>query len=94
MVKLHKHLGHSRRDNAYRHSYTSYRLPHLGYNFAALAVELGNSERQIIKSYLRRITLEEADAWFAVEPPEGYEEKVAAYLALKQSQESCPPKSS
>jgi len=94
MVKLHKHLEHPRRDNAYRHSYTSYRLPHLAYNFAALAVELGNSERQIIKNYLRRITLEEADAWFAVEPPKGYAEKVAAYLALKQNQDSCPPKSS
>jgi hypothetical protein len=93
MVKLHRLLGHSRRDNAYRHSYTSYRLPHLGYNFAALAVELGNSERQIIKSYLRRITREEADAWFAVEPPEGYAEKVGTYLALTAKKDSCPPKS-
>ena len=93
MVKLHQHLGHSRRNNAYRHSYTSYRLPHLGYDFAKLALELGNSEREIIRSYLRRIRMEEADAWFAIEPPDGYAEKVAAYLALTQNQDSCPPKS-
>ena len=94
MVKLHKHIGHPRRDNAYRHSYTSYRIVHLGYKYAELAVELGNSEREIIKSYRRQVTKEEADEWFAVEPPKGYEEKVAAFLALTQGQAPCPPKSS
>jgi hypothetical protein len=94
MVKLHKHLSHSRRDNAYRHSYASYRIVHLGYNYAKLAQELGNSERQIIKSYRRQVTEEDAGAWFAVEPPEGYSEKVTAFLALTQGQAPCPPKSS
>lgn len=94
MVKMHTKIGTSRKDNAYRHSYTSYRLIHLNYNYSALAAELGNSEREILRSYRRNVTREEADAWFAVEPPKGYEEKVAAYLALKQNQEPCPPKSS
>jgi len=94
MGKLHAKIGAPRKDNAYRHSYTSYRLIHLDYNYSALAAELGNSEQEILRSYRRNVTREEADAWFAVEPPKGYAEKVAAYLALKQNQESCPPKSS
>ncbi len=93
MVKLHTKIGTSRKDNGYRHSYTSYRLMHLNYNYSALAAELGNSEQEILRSYRRKTTREEADAWFAVEPPEGYEEKVAAYLALTAKKDSCPPKS-
>jgi hypothetical protein len=93
MVKLHEKIGKPRVHNAYRHSYTSYRLIHLGHKYAALAVELGNSEREIIKSYRRNVTAEDADAWFAVEPPEGYAEKVAAYIALTTKKDSCPPTS-
>jgi hypothetical protein len=93
MVKLHEKISTSRKDNAYRHSYTSYRLVHLGYQYAKLAAELGNSEREIINSYRRDVLPEEADAWFAVKPPEDYAEKVAAYLALTTKKDSCSPKS-
>lgn len=94
MVKLHANLESTRLRNAYRHSYTSYRLVHLGYQYAKLAAELGNSEREIINSYRQDVLPEAADAWFAVEPPEGYAEKVAAYLALTAKKGSCPPNSS
>ena len=93
MVKLHEHMGTQRIHNAYRHSYTSYRLVHLGYKYAELAVELGNSEREILKNYRRQVNKEDADAWFAVEPPKGYAEKVAAYIALTTKNDSCPPTS-
>ena len=93
MVKLHEKIGTSRKENAYRHSYTSYRLVHLGYQYPKLAAELGNSEREIINSYRQDVLPDQADAWFAVKPPEGYAEKVAAYLALTIKKDSCPPKS-
>lgn len=81
MGKLMGKIGCSRIDNGYRHSYASYRLIHLKHDYNAAAGELGNSPRELINSYRRNVLPKEADAWFAVKPPEGYTEMVAAHLS-------------
>jgi integrase len=63
-----------------RHSYASYRIRHLKGNLDQLAEEMGNSPREIIKSYKRNVTDAEANAWFNVLPPSDYWERVYSYI--------------
>lgn len=81
MGKMLKQIGCTRLDNAYRHSYASYRLVHLKHNYSQLAAELGNSEREVINNYRRNVLPKDADAWFAVKPPKGYTQKIAIWLS-------------
>lgn len=67
--------------NGYRHSYASYRIVHLKYDYAAVAAELGNSVQEVIKSYRRNVLPKTADEWFSVKPPRGYGTKIKAYLS-------------
>jgi integrase len=76
-----KKAGCQKIPNGFRHSYTSYRLIHLKHDYKALAAELGNSEREIINSYRRNVLPKDADRWFAVKPPKGYQTRVRAYLS-------------
>ena len=41
---------------------------------------MGNSPREIIKSYKRNVTDAEANAWFNVLPPRDYWERVYSYV--------------
>jgi len=63
-----------------RHSYASYRIRHLKGNLDQLAEEMGNSPREIIKSYKRNVTDAEANAWFNILPPSDYWERVYSYI--------------
>jgi len=63
-----------------RHSYASYRIRHLKGNLPQLAEEMGNSPREIIRSYKRNVTDAEANAWFNLMPPANYWEVVYSYI--------------
>ena len=69
-----------------RHSYASYRCRHLGNNLPKLAEEMGNSPSEIIKSYKADVSDAEADAWFSIRPPVGYNDAIE--MALHQSRRS------
>ena len=45
-----------------------------------MAEEMGNSPREIIRSYKRNVTDAEANAWFNLMPPEHYWETVYSYI--------------
>jgi hypothetical protein len=49
-------------------------------NLPQLAEEMGNSPREIIRSYKRNVTDGEANAWFNVVPPVDYWEVVYTYI--------------
>ena len=67
-------------NTGYWHSCASYRIRHLKGNLDQLAEEMGNSPREIIKSYKRNVTDAEANAWFNVLPPRDYWERVYSYV--------------
>jgi integrase len=71
--------------DAFRHSYASYRIRHLKGDLAQLAMEMGNSPQEIINSYRRNVTDEQADKWFNIAPPSDYAEKIGRALALRQA---------
>ena len=66
--------------DGFRHSYASYRIRQLKANLPLLAEEMGNSPREIIRSYKRNVTDAEANAWFNVMPPENYWQLVYNYI--------------
>jgi hypothetical protein len=57
--------------NALRHSYISYRLA-IVKDAAKVALEAGNSPDIIFKHYRELVTEQDAKAWFAINPPEGW----------------------
>ena len=64
-----KKMGLSWPHNVLRHSYISYRLAHIQ-NANQVALEAGNSPSIIFKHYRELVSLEAADLWFAIKPPE------------------------
>jgi integrase len=77
--------GLDRRYDAFRHSYASYRIRHLKGDLSQLANEMGNSPVELINSYKRNVTDKEADAWFAVMPPDDYCKAIRTVLASRQT---------
>ncbi len=65
-----------------RHSYASYRCRELGNDLPKLAEEMGNSPSEIIKSYKAHVTDAEAEAWFAIATPNGYNKCIKAVIRL------------
>jgi hypothetical protein len=80
MLRLAKKAGVRRIHDGLRHSYASYRIRHLKGNLDQLAEEMGNSPREIIRSYKRNVTDAEANAWFDLMPPAHYWETVYNYI--------------
>ena len=72
MLRLAKKAGVRRIYDGLRHSYASYRIRHLKGNLDQLAEEMGNSPREIIRSYKRNVTDAQANAWFDLMPPAHY----------------------
>ena len=68
--------------DGFRHSFASYRIRQLDGDLNKLAEEMGNSPREIINSYKRNVTDEEAEKWFGLMPPVDYSGKVRAALKL------------
>jgi hypothetical protein len=66
--------------NGQRHSYASYRIRQLKGNLDQLAEEMGNSPREIIRSYKRNVTDAEANAWFNLMPPVRYWDAVYSHI--------------
>jgi integrase len=66
-----------------RHSYASYRLPLLGGHLDALAGEMGNSVREIVGHYRKVTSRTTAEEWFKIFPPDGFPEKVKAWMASR-----------
>ena len=71
--------------DGFRHSYASYRIRQLKGNLVELAVEMGNSPKELIDSYKRNVTDAEANRWFAQLPPRDYAKRIKAYLATRQN---------
>ena len=66
------------RQNGLRHSYISYRVAETG-DVPRTALEAGNSPKMIFRHYREVVDEEEADAWFSITPPEGWEPKELAW---------------
>jgi integrase len=60
------------RQNALRHSFISYRVAETG-DVARTSLEAGNSPKIVFRNYREVVDGEEAKAWFAIKPPEGWE---------------------
>lgn len=58
-----------------RHAYASYRMK-ITQDLKGLALEMGNSETEIINHYRRVTRLEAATAWFNIRPPADFIEKL------------------
>jgi hypothetical protein len=71
LTKLAEKLGMEWPRNALRHSYISYRLA-IVKDAAKVALEAGNSPDIIFKHYRELVTEQDAKAWFAINPPEGW----------------------
>jgi hypothetical protein len=80
LYRLCERAGVRRIHDGLRHSYASYRIRPLKGNLPQLAEEMGNSPREIIRSYKRNVTDGEANAWFNVVPPVDYWEVVYTYI--------------
>jgi len=80
MLRLADIAGVRRIPNGERHSYASYRIRQLKGNLDQLAEEMGNSPREIIRSYKRNATDAEANAWFNLMPPVHYWDAVYSYI--------------
>ncbi|MBA3881162.1 MAG: hypothetical protein H0X73_00290 [Chthoniobacterales bacterium] len=73
MISLRMAAGACSIYDGFRHSYASYRIRQLKGNLPELAVEMGNSPREIIDSYKRNVTDEQARVWFTeILPPPDY----------------------
>ena len=83
-IALRKETGVRSIYDGFRHSYASYRIRQLKGNLAQLAAEMGNSPAELIDSYKRNVTDEQAAEWFSILPPVGYAEKVRAALSSLQ----------
>ena len=71
--------------DGFRHSFASYRIKQLKGNLPELAAEMGNSPREIIDSYKRNVTDEQARVWFnEILPPDDYSARIKAALALRK----------
>ena len=71
-----KKIGVKWKHNALRHSYASYRLA-LVQDAAKVALELGHSPTILFKHYRELVMPDQAEAWFRIEPPEGWETRTA-----------------
>jgi len=69
--------------DGFRHSYASYRIRQLKGDLPQLAAEMGNSPNEIVRSYKRNVTDEQANLWFDVMPPADYDERVINFLSSK-----------
>ena len=68
-----------------RHSYASYRIRQLKQDLVSVAGEMGNSPEELLNSYKRNVTDEDAITWFNLMPPPDYTEKIKAILHLRQT---------
>jgi integrase len=80
-TRIRRATGLSRRDNAGRHSFGSYRLAILK-NCAQVAYEMGNSPRQVLQSYNDPKCEGDAQAYFNLWPP-SFENVVPLPLPLE-----------
>jgi integrase len=80
MLRLANKTGVRRIHDGLRHSYASYRIRQLKGNLDQLAEEMGNSPREIIRSYKRNVTDAEANAWFDLMPPPDYWERIYNHI--------------
>jgi integrase len=85
IVDLCKKAGVKSQHNGLRHSYGSYRIAILQ-DPAKVAHEMGNSTRIVAKHYQELVTLEQAQAWFAITP-----EQPANLIAFKSQQADVEP---
>jgi hypothetical protein len=85
MKSLFEKVGLERLYDGFRHSYASYRIRHLKGNLATLADEMGNSPQEIINSYKKNVTDEDAENWFGIKPPKDYANKIKRVLAARQT---------
>lgn len=64
-----------------RHSYASTRVLILKNELGNLALEMGNSPQELLKSYINRtVTLQQAEQYFKILPPPNYAEMIKAVL--------------
>ena len=68
-----------------RHSYCSYRYRILKGNVDQVADEMGNSGREVMRSYKRNVTDREANAWFAIKPPANYAKSIKVVLDSRKT---------
>ena len=85
LIALREKAGVKSIYDGFRHSYASYRIRQLKNNLPELALEMGNSPREIVNSYKRNVTDAQAEEWFSIMPPPDYAEKVSAALRLRQA---------
>lgn len=71
--------------DGFRHSYASYRIRTAKHDLDLVAAEMGNSPQELLNSYKRNVTDAEAEKWFNLMPPDGYAERVAELLSLRQA---------
>ena len=69
--------------NGLRHSYASFRYRILKDPVKVVA-EMGNSREEFYRSYRRNVTDAQAQEWFAVIPPKGYNQKIARLLRSRK----------
>jgi integrase len=70
--------------NGLRHSFASFRYRILK-DPDKVAEEMGNSREEFYRSYRRNVTDAQAAAWFAVNPPKGYNQKITRLLKSRKS---------
>ena len=69
--------------NGFRHSYASYRLAVTNGDLTLVSKEMGNSPNELIASYRKDLLPEQGQEWFAIFPPEGYEEKIRSLAIVR-----------
>lgn len=84
-AKLRNEAGVGDIHDGLRHSYCSYRYRILKRNLDQVADEMGNSREEVIRSYKRKVSDREANAWFAIKPPENYLKLIKAVLDSRQA---------
>jgi hypothetical protein len=46
---------------------------------------MGNSREEVIRSYKRKVSDRDANAWFAIKPPASYAKSIKAVLDSRQA---------
>lgn len=70
--------------NGLRHSFASFRYRKVK-DPDQMALEMGNSREEFFRSYRRNVTDADADSWFGVKPPRGYNPKIQAVLSSRKT---------
>jgi len=84
-AKLRKVAGVGNIHDGLRHSYCSYRYRILKGNVDQVADEMGNSREEVFRSYKRKVTDRDANAWFGIKPPADYAQLIKNVLDSRQS---------